>query len=338
MRLPTRQQARFASFGALLIAGAAMWIAAEPGILPGVAQTPAQAQGVVRASDQFNGFDVSNASIPQSEIRRGGPPRDGIPAILEPKFVPVDEVDYLRPDDLVGALGRGPNARAYPLRILVWHEIVNDTVAGQPVAMTYCPLCGTVMAFDRRAGGTTRTFGVSGLLYNSDVLMYDHQTESLWSQLAKRAVAGPALGVEMQWIPAQLMRWEAWRTQHPMGQVLSTDTGHARDYNRAPYQGYEETERLYFPVTETRDDLPRKAWVVGVVVAGQPRAYPLAKLRETGTLNDTVAGKSLTVSYDAEASHAVVRDETGMEVPSVRVYWFAWQAFYPETALVQGAA
>lgn len=134
------------------------------------------------------GFDLSRAIIPAKEIRRGGPPPDGIPSIDEPKFTPVAEVDFLEPDDTVIAFEKDGVARAYPFRILIWHEIVNDVVADQPIAVVYCPLCGTAMVFDRRYDDQTLEFGVSGLLYNSDVLMFDRQSKSLWSQLGLKSV------------------------------------------------------------------------------------------------------------------------------------------------------
>ncbi len=283
-----------------------------------------------------NGFDVSNATIPIGEIRSGGPPRDGIPSIDEPRFLPASEVDYLRDaDEVVGFIEQG-KARAYPLRILVWHEIVNDTVGGRPIAVTYCPLCGTCMVFDRRYAGKELTFGVSGLLYNSDVLMYDRQTESLWSQLEMAAVSGPQVGEKMLWLPSEQMTWAAWKQRYPGSEVLSTATGHGRTYDRMPYAGYEQMERTMFPVPKHRDELRNKEWVIGVVVDGLPKAYPIAELEKLGdaSLDDVVGQSALKISYDAAARRAEVKDGTsGNMVPNVRVYWFAWQAFYPGTEL-----
>ena len=166
-------------------------------------------------SQSLNGFDLSNASIPRDDIFRGGPPRDGIPSIDDPRFVASSSVDYLDDGDIVIGFAQGGTARAYPTRILVWHEIVNDEVDGEPIAVTYCPLCGTAMVFRRSVGGRQRTFGVSGLLYQSDVLMYDRESESLWSQLAMRAVAGPAEGTELEWLPSEHMTWKASADEVP---------------------------------------------------------------------------------------------------------------------------
>ncbi len=150
------------------------------------------------AAERLNGFDVSNALIPREAILSGGPPRDGIPAIVRPRFDPASRAaSFLKDEDLVVSVTVEDETRAYPLRILVWHETVNNVIRGQPLAITYCPLCGTAMVFDRRVGERTLDFGLSGLLYQSDVLMYDRQTESLWSQLAMQSVAGATGGPEV---------------------------------------------------------------------------------------------------------------------------------------------
>ncbi len=296
---------------------------------------------LLAAAASPNGFDVSNATVPRQAIRRGGPPRDGIPALLDPKFTPAAEADYLRPGDKVVGVARNGEARAYPLRILVWHEIVNDKVGDVPVAVTYCPLCGTAMVFDRRQDERVLTFGVSGLLYNSDVLMYDHQTESLWSQLKMEAISGPMAEATLAWLPSRLMNWEAWRKRHPDGKVLSTDTGYARNYARTPYEGYERDEQTFFPYERNRDDLGVKTWVVGVRLGANAKAYPLEALErvEGNAVSDTVGGVPVRIRYRPDADEVVVtRTDTGEHIASVRAYWFAWQAFYPETGLYRGEA
>ena len=286
------------------------------------------------AAADYLGFDVANALVPAGQIVRGGPPRDGIPSIDRPEFIAPDKARYMRDDDLVVSLTVGGQTRAYPLRILVWHEIVNDTIGGQPVAVTYCPLCGTAMVFDRRYDGRELTFGVSGLLYQSDVLMYDRQTESLWSQLGLKAVAGRMAGQELAWLPAEHLTWKAWREKYPDGRVLSTRTGHDRDYDNLPYGGYEKTPRTMFPVPQTRHDLPVKEWVAGVIVNGQARAYRLSQLPRDGIVRDMVNGAALRLAFAHDTrSLTVMREDTGTEVPFTYVYWFAWQAFYPATTL-----
>ncbi len=280
-----------------------------------------------------NGFDLSGASISKDEIFSGGPPRDGIPAIDQPRFIAANRVDFLHDDDIVIGLVRGGTARAYPLRILVWHEIVNDVIGNTPVVVTYCPLCGTGMVFDRTVGGTVRTFGVSGLLYHSDVLMYDRESDSLWSQLAMRAVSGSAVGQELVWLPSEHLTWRAWRKTYPQGEVLSTDTGFDRDYGSEAYTSYFASGTPMFPVPQTRRELPNMAWVVGVIINGQSKAYPVNDLPTEGSIEDTVGNKHIVIRYDAESRHPEITGAQGEQLPSVMVFWFAWQAFYPRTEL-----
>lgn len=200
------------------IAVAALLLAASPLVTYA-------AEGASRGRGPWNGFDVSNAKIPVRDILLGGPGRDGIPAIDWPRFIRPTAVNFLRPDDPVLGVTIQGRTRAYPLRILVWHEIVNDVLSGRPIAVTYCPLGGTAMVFDRKVGPRTLSFGGSGLLYHSDVLMYDRQTESLWSQLAMKAVSGPLVNAQLEWLPSEHLTSAAWKPKYPPGEVHSTQTG-----------------------------------------------------------------------------------------------------------------
>ncbi|HSG05403.1 MAG TPA: DUF3179 domain-containing protein, partial [Nitrospiria bacterium] len=193
---------------------------------------------VILGSMLLMGFDLSRSSIPKEDILPGGPPKDGIPALDNPKFLKAGKAALLNSGDRVlGFSGKG-EAKAYPIKILNWHEVVNDTVGGKPVVITYCPLCGTGMAFDPVVKGEHFTFGVSGLLYQSDVLMYDRQTDSLWSQILQEAVTGKMMGTRLTLLPLIHTTWEEWRKEHPNTLVLSTDTGYSRNYRRDPYEGY----------------------------------------------------------------------------------------------------
>jgi len=287
-----------------------------------------------------NGFNLKNASIDPEQIHRGGPPRDGIPAIDRPRFTQADDTGWLRPEDRVLGLELGGLAKAYPIRILDWHEIVNDRFGDRPVVVSFCPLCGTGMAFDARIDGETRTFGVSGLLYNSDVLLYDRGTESLWSQIEMEAITGPMKGTELTLLPMQNTTWKAWRKEHPETLVLSRETGFRRSYDATPYEGYGTTPSLYFPVGHRDLRLQPKAPVLGLELAGTSKAYPFDRLDKalqgkSGTLTDTVAGRKVEIRYDAEAGAAAVFDEKGEELPSVRGFWFAWAAFHPDTEVFE---
>ncbi len=288
---------------------------------------------------RLNGFDLTGALVPLEAIEQGGPPRDGVPAIDQPRFVAAARA-RLAANDRVLALATGGVARAYPVRILNWHEVVNDRLGELPLAVTYCPLCGTGMAFDARVaampGGQPASFGVSGLLYNSDVLLYDRATESLWSQIMAQAVTGPLKGTPLAQVPLVHTRWAAWQRRHPKTEVLSTDTGFVRDYTRDPYADYALSPRLMFDVAHRDDRLPAKAWVLGLTLGGQAKAWPLASLARhadgAGRYDDVVGGQRVQVRYDAEAGSAEVFAADGRALPGVMAFWFAWVAFHPRTA------
>jgi hypothetical protein len=280
----------------------------------------------------FNGFQVEPHAIPLEEIASGGPPKDGIPALMTPQFLPADEVDFLAPEDRILGLQGTHQTKAYPIAILNWHEIVNDTFEGTPVVITYCPLCGTGMGFRRMVGTRLLTFGVSGLLYQSDVLMYDHQTQSLWSQIAMEAVTGPSLGAHLKPIFLEHTTWKAWRKRFPHTLVLSRETGFTRNYSRDPYKDYALTDQLMFAPTTQDARLSPKAWVLGVESHGKFKAYPFSTLEEVGpAFLDSFNGKNYVVCWDEQARSAKVVDQKGKPFPTLTAYWFAWYAFHPET-------
>lgn len=182
----------------------------------------------------YNGFDIGNASVPVQAIERGGPPKDAIPAIDSPRFVSARQSGLTDDDRVLGVALQGA-ARAYPVRILNWHEVVNDRFGDRAVVVTYSPRCGAGMAFEARPGAAASSFGVSGLLYNGDALLYDRATQSLWSPLLQAAVSGPLVGARLQPVPLTHTSWAGWRSRHPGTEVLSTDTGFERDYRRDPW-------------------------------------------------------------------------------------------------------
>jgi len=291
-----------------------------------------------KATESLNGFDLTGASVPVQAIERGGPPKDGIPAIDRPRFVPAAKAGLADADRVLG-LALGTDARAYPIRILNWHEVVNDRFGDRAVVVTFCPLCGTGMAFDAQAGARPMSFGVSGLLYNSDVLLYDRTTLSLWSQILQTAVSGPLKGTRLQLLPLTHTSWADWRKRYPATQVLSTDTGFERDYARDPYAGYGQVQRLIFDVQHRDDRFPLKEWVLGVQVGDVHKAYPFSVLaravNKRGEWVDTVAGKKLRIRFDAAHGTAEATDEQGKPWPGTMAYWFAWVAFHPKTEVLQ---
>lgn len=287
------------------------------------------------ASDQrhpvMNGFDLRAATIPSSEIHQGGPPRDGIPALSRPAFITADDPAAPQPDDRVLGLALNGDVRAYPVAILNWHELVNDQVGGQPVVISYCPLCGTGMAFSAQAAGRALSFGVSGLLYNSDVLMYDHQSGSLWSQILATAISGALHGTRLRPLMLEHTRWQDWLQRHPDSRVMSPETGFQRDYQRNPYLGYGDRPGLYFPVSNRDQRYPDKSWVLGIEVGGKFRGYPFSELRQAGgEVKESVAGHRLRVVHNGRNRSARAWLD-GEPLPAVTAFWFAWVAFHPHT-------
>ncbi|MEQ8479399.1 MAG: DUF3179 domain-containing protein [Hoeflea sp.] len=183
--------------------------------------------------------DFSRSTVDFSSIISGGPPRDGIPPIDDPSFVPVEDVTGLDEREPVMSVMIGGEARAYPLRMMIWHEIVNDTLGGRAIAVTYCPLCNAAIVFDRTVDGSETTFGTTGKLRNSDLVMYDRQTESWWQQFTGEAIAGERTGMTLEVIPSRLEAWKHFRDRHPDGQVLTPGNPDLRDYGRNPYAGYD---------------------------------------------------------------------------------------------------
>ncbi len=294
--------------------------------------------------------------IPKEEVFRGGPPKDGIPALTGPQTVPQDEAD-LSPDDRVIGVSIGGESRAYPLRILNWHEIANDELGGRQIAVTYCPLCDSSAVFDRDIGGEVREFGVSGLLYNSNVLMYDKQDdesqESLWSQMLFKAVTGPAAreGLELSLLPAQVTTWEAWRRQHPDTTSLSFDTGHFRNYGSNPYAQYFATDELVFPVAavggqeaEDTGTIPPKEPVLIVSTDGALKGYPASSLQEAlasdaEKITDTFGGKTFHFRpVHADRGIFEVTDAEGNLVPVAHSFWFEFRAMHPHAEVFKPVA
>jgi hypothetical protein len=296
--------------------------------------------GTACAEPVKNGFDLAAALVPPEAIASGGPPRDGIPAIDRPRFAPAADVKFLRDEERVLGVSRNGIAKAYPVRILNWHEIVNDSFGTERVVVTYCPLCGTGMAYLAEVGGRRLGFGVSGLLYNSDVLLYDRETRSLWSQLLSQAVSGPMKGTRLTVIPLAHTSWSDWRTRHPETLVLTPQTGYVRDYERDPYAGYERSAEIWFGVQQRSDRYHPKELVIGLEINGRFKAYPFTALeRAAAGLRDVVGGRAIVVRFDARHRTGAVYDAASdEEIPAVIAYWFAWYAFHPETELFEGGS
>ena len=285
-------------------------------------------------SQKMKGFDLQNTTIPLAQIKDGGPPRDGIPSIDQPKFLKAQDAGYAPETRVLGVQVNGV-AKAYPILIMNYHEIVNDEFSGQPVVVTYCPLCGSGIAFDAMVAGEPRTFGVSGLLYNSDVLLYDRESETLWSQIKMEAVAGPLVGEELAMVPTSNTTWQDWRKRNPNTLVLSQETGFGRNYERNPYPGYEKSRDLYFEVENKDSRFHPKETVIGIEINGEFKAYPFSELAKANKIKieDQFQGEQLVVHFDKQNQSARVENQKGEELPALSTFWFAWYAFHPETAV-----
>ena len=281
-------------------------------------------------------------SVPLDEIIGGGPPKDGIPSIDDPKYQTVGEVrEWLNDDEPGIAISMGGVNRFYPYQILVWHEIVNDVVNGQRIMVTYCPLCLSGVVYDPVVDGERVEFGTSGKLWNSNLVMYDRKTDSYWSQVLGEAILGERTGDTLEILESDITRFGAWREKFPSGQVLSRDTGALRQYGVDPYGNYYSTEGLLFSrVNNTDDRLPGKDFVMGVVIDGQAKAYATEAVKAAGALRDEFAGKKIIVEYDPELD--VVRlfeelpDGSRERINPLPNFWFSWVAAYPDTELYNG--
>ena len=268
------------------------------------ASGPASATGApeteLRVSTDGWSTDFSKHEVPLGEIIGGGPPKDGIPAIDKPRFAPIADVDWLAPDEPVIAVGIRHAWRAYPIQILVWHEIVNDTLAEKPITVTFCPLCHTAIAFSRSLGGVVYDFGTTGNLRNSDLVMYDRQTESWWQQATGRAIVGQLTGRQLEFLPSALIGWQQFAQLHPDGQALTRDTGYQRDYGANPYAGYDRIDSDPFLLEDkTLIDgrLSPKLRILGLMRGTEAVAYPFPSLADARVVDDSVADEPVVVLW-----------------------------------------
>ncbi len=307
--------------------------------------------------------------IPLDKIRGGGPPKDGIPSIDNPVFANVEGSHFMSDSDTVIGLEINGEAKAYPIFILVWHEIINDNVGGIPVAVTYCPLCYTNQVFERIIDGQEVEFGTSGKLYNSNLLMYDRLTESYWSQALGMAVKGELSGYQLNLIPFDVITWGDWKILHPDTLVLTTDTGYSRSYATDPYGNYYTEPRIMFPVEHKDDRMHPKEIILGFNQDGIYKAYKQNDVESNIIINDSIGETPvMLVSLFSDNSRAfertlddqvldfvhidnkIIDTQTNSEwnydglaisgeyegkqlerMPIEPGFWFAWVAFHPDT-------
>jgi len=316
-----------------------------------LAAMPAAASPEAWKAEGWNRTDFSRTSVPWSDILSGGPPKDGIPAIDDPKFEAVPSVTDLAPNEPVIGLDVGGDARAYPLRVLIWHEIVNDTVGGKPVTVTYCPLCNSAVVFERSVNGRVFDFGTTGKLRHSDLVMYDRQTESWWQQFTGEAIVGEMLGTVLNLVPARLESFADFKARHPQGKVLVPGNPGLRDYGRNPYVGYDSSTKPFLYAGTLPEGIePMARVVVARPPSGPPVIVALTHLREKAVLNIG----SLAFSWRAGQASALDTTEIakGRDVGTVEVhdtadsaglrpvpydvtFAFAAHAFHPDIPILQ---
>ena len=269
--------------------------------------------------------DWSKHSVPLSEITSGGPSRDEIPPLDSPKFVsPAEAAGWVKGREPVVVFSLGSEHRAYPIQILIWHEIVNDQVGDTPVTITFCPLCNTAIVFDRRLDNRVFDFGTTGSLRKSDLVMWDRQTESWWQQATGTAIVGTLTGKTLNILPASIVSFDTFRAAFPNGRVLSKDTGYPRPYGDNPYLGYDEVDKPPFLfVGQTDGRLPPKERVVTVRVGAETVAYPYPLLRKRRVVADLVGGTEIIVLYEPGTASPLDTPgiAEGSDVGSTGVFW-----------------
>jgi hypothetical protein len=326
------------------------------------------------------GKEEGRSIVPPEQIVSGGPPPDGIPSIDNPKFINVLAAEeFLEDSDLVVGLNINGDIRAYPLQILVWHEIVNDKVGGVPVTVTYCPLCFTNQVFNRTMNdGQILEFRTSDKLYNSNLVMYDRTTKSLWSQAMAQGIVGKLAEVKLERIPFDVAYWKEWKQFHPDSKVLSTDTGSTRPYGADPYGDYYTNEDVLFPISNSDDRLELKEIVIGLENKGQYKSFKLQEVEDKKVINDQVNGKPIVLfslhpfmarvydpvvdgqilefnytikdkgfvdkqtnsmwNFEGNAISGHMKGKQLTRIPFDEGFWFEWVAFHPKTKLYDGSS
>lgn len=287
-----------------------------------------------------NGFDLDGARVPAKEILAGGPPKDGIKSVDAPDFVAAEEASWVAADNPVLGVAVGEEAHVYPVHVIEYHQVVNDRfggAAGKPVLVTLDPLAGTPRAFARTVAGRTLSFGVSGLVYNDNFLLYDHETQSLWLQFSGEALAGPLVGKHLTPMTIRQETLGGWLTRFPRSRVLVRPMPHKIDYRYSPFSRYIVEDSALFPLKAEDTRFHKKEMVLGVVVDGHSRAY-LGSIATAagGQVEDVFRGKKIRFVYDSP--NAVFTFDVPDGVHVCEAYWLAWKAFHPDTDVWEPAS
>lgn len=305
---------------------------AKPGVTAPVAEAPTAPLPIQQDPKRLYGFKVTRQQVAREKIIAGGPGRDGIHAVDSPTFAGPEAADAIGAETPVLGVSIGGDARAYLSPILEYHQVVNDSVGGVPIVVTYDPLTGAPLAWKRSVEGHTLRFGVSGLLYNSGFVLYDHETESLWSQFDGRAIAGPLAGKTLEPVALRQQGFGSWFAREPKTRILIPPEPNHYDYNESAYAAYAEKDGGPFPVEARDRRFHAKELAVGIVANGKARAY-LASLVSAngGRAEDEVAGNKILVRYEKE--RGVFDWDVPAGVTVTESYWFAWKAFHPDTTI-----
>jgi len=263
-----------------------------------IAQSDPDLENILKAYPDWK-TNFSKRSIEFSELQSGGPPKDGIPALTDPKFISVEDAsEWLKDKEPVIFLKHDNFVKGYPLQILIWHEIVNDRIGSVPVSITFCPLCYSAIVFKRTIGTMTVMFGVTGLLRNSDLVMYDSYTESFWQQFTGEAIVGSYTGTQLEPMPAQIISFKEIKDSYPEAEMLSRETGYIRRYGMNPYMGYDDIDQTPFMFNGGIDDrLPPNEKVIGIKESGFVKAYPYSITKDKRVINDELNDKYFVIFH-----------------------------------------
>ncbi|SDW62537.1 Protein of unknown function [Ruegeria halocynthiae] len=358
-----------------------LWQERNPQIIPHPSLVPFKREVLLGIDQNFDVFlrpeylQRDRMKIRFEEISWGGVTKDGIPSLDNPELISAARADYLKDDDLVFGVAINGDERAYPLRIMGWHEMFNEVIGGVPVALAYCTLCGSGILFETQVAGRQKpfVFGSSGFLYRSNKLMFDRETQSLWNQYTGKPVVGPlaSSGIELKQHPVVITRWDTWKKSHPDTRVLSLKTGYRRNYGSGVvYREYFASPNLMFPVLVDQSKFRQKDYVFAVRQFGAARAWPLAAFKGKPVINDAIGGRALMLMGDPDkrsvrayergahqfrtTTDGVLLDEAGnkwtiteealvapdgTQLPRVAghiSYWFAWDNYLGDAASVYG--
>jgi hypothetical protein len=319
--MPRRRRLRFSALALLAALGAA----------GARAEAPAAPGPEADAPREVGGFRLERPQVPAEHVVPGGPRKGQIQAIDAPRFASLEEATWVLAESPVIGVSRGGESRVYPVHVIERHQVVNDVLAGTPVVVTYDPLAGAPAAWERRVDDRVLEFGVAGLLYNANFLLYDRATESLWSQLRGDALAGPLAGRRLARVPVRQETLAAWLERHPDSRVLAPASDRI-DYRHSPFTGYWVENRIPSRVDATDPRFHAKEVVLGVVRGGKARAYLGSIVTAAGgVVDDEFAGRKVHLEYSSR--HASFRYEVPADVEVQEAYWFAWKAFHPDTEI-----